>query len=396
MEPLSTPPLLGALLTVPPLVVGLVALVRARRYAARVGALDDVAPLRDGETPTVSVVVAARDEAEHVEATLRSLLALDYDALEVVLVDDRSTDGTGDVARAVGADDDRLQVVRVDELPDGWLGKVHALREGCRRATGEYLLFTDADVRFAPDALRRAVGHAWRGDLDLLAVVPLLRPTSLLLDATLGASLRNFALTVAAWRIRDPGSRAHMGVGGFNLLRRRALEREDLFEWLRMEPVDDVGLARRVKETGGRCDLLAGGESVSLTWYASVGAMARGLEKNLFGAVAGYSAVRLVLAVGLMVWCFVLPPILIALPLGPVWRAAAALSVLASMAAAATMERWSGRSPAAALLTPLGDVLLVWMTVRAGVLALVRGGIVWRGTLYPLDALRRLRRVRFP
>lgn len=393
---LSTADWILSVALAPPALVTLVALLHAIGNLLRVGSLEDVDAADAEDATRISVVIAARDEQDDIEATLRSLLACGGDELELVLVDDRSSDETGARARRIATEDGRLRVIRVDELPPGWLGKVHALRAGVGAATGEFLLFTDADVRFAPDALRRAVGYARRRELDHLAVVPHLAPTRPLLDATLAASLRNFALTVPLWRVSDPRSRTHMGVGGFNLVHRRVVEEDDPFEWLRMEPIDDIGLARRIKERGGRSDALAGRSAVGLTWYGSVGGMARGLEKNLFGAVAGYSALRWVAALLAMTWIFVAPlAVLVAPGVGMPVRALAAASVLFSMAAAGVMERWTGRPARHALLTPIGDVLLVWMTARAGWLALRRGGILWRDTLYPLDELRRLRRVRW-
>src|SRR6185369_2740694 len=106
-----------------------------------------------------SVVVPACNEARTIERALTSLLAQDYPDLEIVLVDDRSSDETGAIIEHLAASDRRISAIHVRELPAGWLGKVHALQRGLERARGELVLFTDADIHFAPGALRRAV--AW-------------------------------------------------------------------------------------------------------------------------------------------------------------------------------------------------------------------------------------------
>jgi cellulose synthase/poly-beta-1,6-N-acetylglucosamine synthase-like glycosyltransferase len=132
-------------------------------------ALVPLPPAPPGPLPSVTVVVPCRDEARGLARAVTSLLAQDLPELQVVAVDDRSTDGTGEILARLAAADPRLEVVSVAALPDGWLGKNHACHAGARRARGEWLLFTDADVVHAPDAVRRALaawargGVVWRG-----------------------------------------------------------------------------------------------------------------------------------------------------------------------------------------------------------------------------------------
>src|SRR5262249_47556006 len=126
----------------------------------------------DGCWPSVAIIVAARNEAAMVEQATRSLLALDYPDLSVIAVDDRSTDGTGPILDVLATGDSRLQVVHIHELPAGWLGKTHALQSAAETASARWLLFTDADVVFAPDTLLRAIALAERSRIDHLAVVP--------------------------------------------------------------------------------------------------------------------------------------------------------------------------------------------------------------------------------
>src|SRR5262249_27703403 len=147
---------------------------------------DDASPAPP-EWPSVSLIVPARNEEASIGPAVRSRLAEGYPALEVVLVDDRSTDGTGAVVDALAREDGRIQPVHVQTLPPGWLGKVHALREGLRLAKGEWILFSDADVHLAPSALQKAVALAEARGLDQLAVLPQLVPTHWLIDAAMAS-----------------------------------------------------------------------------------------------------------------------------------------------------------------------------------------------------------------
>ena len=135
-------------------------------------ALRDVPPLpKDVNAPLVSIIVPARDEADAIEPALRSMLALDYANYEVIAIDDRSIDGTGEIVDRLAAEDPRCRVLHIRTLPAGWLGKNHANWLGAREARGEYLLFTDGDVFFAPEIApaghRRDAGRPTRSPLRL-------------------------------------------------------------------------------------------------------------------------------------------------------------------------------------------------------------------------------------
>ena len=119
----------------------------------------------------MSILVAGRDEEEKLPAALETFLALDYPRYEVVAVDDRSVDRTGQILRAAAANDSRLRILRVDSLPPGWLGKPHALQQAYENSTGEWLVFTDADVHFRPDLLRRALSAAQQSGWEHLTLL---------------------------------------------------------------------------------------------------------------------------------------------------------------------------------------------------------------------------------
>ena len=192
--------------------------------------------------PRVSVVVPACNEADKLEAAFRSLMRQDYPNLELILVEDRSTDDTAQIADRLGAHNERVKVIHVKDLPEGWLGKVHAMKLGYEASSGEYVLFTDADVHFSR-AILRAIAFCQKENLDHLVVIPRLRSAGLATDAIIESFLRPFMMIVARpWKVSDPKSKAFMGIGAFNMVRREAFERTDKLDWLRMEVGDDMAL----------------------------------------------------------------------------------------------------------------------------------------------------------
>lgn len=357
----------------------------------RLGRLADQVPRPPDGAPRVSVVVAARDEARGIEAALRSMLAQDYPDLEVVVVDDRSTDDTPAILARLAAEEPRLRVLRVDSLPDDWLGKNHALMLGAERATGEWLLFTDADVHFQPTALRQAVGYAERQGIDHLAVAPDLELPGILLRAFGVHFLASFLAFARPWRARDPRSWFHIGVGAFNLVRREAYRAVGGHRRIALRPDDDMKLGKILKQAGFRQDALWGRGAVRVTWYHSLRELVRGLEKNAFAAIEYSVPVSLVGGLAQLAGG-VAPPVLLALSLLPPAQPAAAALLLAQILVSLGLTAWGarrvGESPALALLYPAAILLFVFVLWRTMVLNLTQGGIRWRDTFYPLTRLK--------
>ena len=349
--------------------------------------------------PKLSLIAAACNEGDKVGPAARTLLALDYPDLEIILVDDRSTDETGEVLDRLAAEDPRLRVLHVTELPDGWLGKVHALHRALGEATGEWVLFTDADVHFQPRALKTAVGYCLPRGLDYMAAFPIVWRTNLLLEAVIAASIRQLIATVRPWQLGDPQAGGYLGVGAFNLVRRSALAATKGFEHLRMEVADDAGLALMLKDSGAACELVNAFDLLGLHWYRSVGEI-MGASERLF-ATAVDCRFRKALTLAPLALALELAPFLAPLALlldGPLrYVGAAGATVSAAwVAASVLMSRWVRQPAWPALLSPLTAPLAAFAVVRAAVLGRRQGGIVWRGTLYPTEALRAGKRLRLP
>jgi glycosyltransferase involved in cell wall biosynthesis len=348
--------------------------------------------------PRVSVVVPACNEAANLESAVATLLQQDYPDLEIILVDDRSSDGTGEIIDRLARDDPRIRAVHIKTLPPGWLGKVHALHRGVEQASGEWLLFTDADVHFGAAVLRRAVALVLHQRVDHLALIPRTIQKSFWLELAVNTFGLLFFITTRAASVNRADSKAFVGIGAFNLVKAERLHQTAGFEWLRLEPGDDMGLGMMIRQSGGRTRLAFAYEDLSLQWYSSVRAMFKGLEKNLFGPGCRYRWWLMLLHVG-VIWSLVAAPYVslalgVAHGLAPLWIAgAAAISVHLIFTACFAIERKI--KPLILLLFPVGVVLITAMMLRAGYQCLKNGGIDWRDTRYPIDQLRAGQRVKF-
>ncbi len=336
--------------------------------------------------PTVSIVVAACNEERSIAAGLGSLLALDYPDVEIIAINDRSTDRTGAIIRELACREPRLRCLDIDALPAGWLGKNHALHQGAKAAHGEWLLFTDADVVFHPLALKLAIRHAKTAKLDHLALAPKMKAKGLLLQSLVFLFMFNLMLFFRPQYAKYAWSTAHMGVGAFNLIKKQVYEAIGTHEVIRMRPDDDLKLGHRVKQMGFRQDFAIADSLLAVEWYSSIGEMVRGLEKN---TMAPFEYRVPLLLVGLIpLTMFYLLPFV-----GPFltggWGRTVYLAMLVIVFLYFSLhERFAPISIVHFLLFPLSVPLLIFALARAALLTWLRKGIVWRGTLYPLHALR--------
>ncbi len=346
----------------------------------------------DPAPPSLAVVVPCRNEAAGVEAAVRSLLAQDLPDLRVVAVDDRSEDATGAILDRLAASDPRLEVLHVTALPEGWLGKCHALELGGRRTSSEWILFTDGDVLFGPGALARALGFARAHGLGHLAAAPRFLAHGLLERAFVTGFAALGALAFRVPDLRRPGTAAHIGVGAFNLVRRADWERIGGHRPLRLEVVDDVRLGLVLRRSGVPQGAVLGGPLVSVRWQAGFLPSILGLVKNAF-AGAGYRPLVAAAAAAALLGAGLAPALLLGVALAVGAPAAgamagAALLLTVVVHGAVARETSSGASGVEGLLFPPMATALAAVLLWSALLAGWRGGVRWRGTFYHLADLR--------
>ncbi|HEY4381149.1 MAG TPA: glycosyltransferase family 2 protein [Acidobacteriaceae bacterium] len=348
----------------------------------------DVTP---ASPPSLTVIVPARDEQANIAACLESLLAQDVTNLHILAVDDRSSDQTGVIMDTLArAHPDRLEVLHVTNLPAGWLGKTHAMALAARHAIAthnpEYLLFTDGDILFRRDAIRRALAGAAATQADHFVVLP----TTLVKthgEGMLMSYIQTMSLwAVRPWRVPDPSAkRDAIGVGAFNLIRTQAYQQLGGFDATPMEVLEDLTLGRRVKRAGLRQRVAYAPGLVCVHWAAGAFGIVHGMTKNLFAVFRFRPAMLLAAAVSVAA--------VTAGTVGLVFVHATRIPALIMLGSIAGLYFLSSRtsriSPAYFVLFPIGASLVVYSMLRSMLLTVLRGGVVWRGTFYPLDELRK-------
>jgi glycosyltransferase involved in cell wall biosynthesis len=345
---------------------------------------------RIGIEPRVTIVVPARNEGEHIRATLQHLLALDYSNYEIIAVNDRSTDRTGqimDEVVAANARPDRLKIIHVTELPAGWMGKTHAMWRAGEQATGDWLLFTDADVLFKPDSVRRAVAYAEAERADHVVLFPRMimkGPGERMMIAFFQTM---FVFGHRPWKVADPKTRDHMGVGAFNLVRRTVYEAVGTYLALRMEVLDDMKLGKVVKNAGFNQRVVFGEDLISIHWVKGAFGMVDNLTKNFF-ALLSFQWSRTVASFVGMGFLNLGPFVGILLAHG--WaRVPYAIALVSLFLIYYGMSRRSPIPPYYFFLHPLSSSLGMYTLLLSMIRTLANDGIVWRGTKYPLDELRK-------
>jgi hypothetical protein len=337
--------------------------------------------------PSLSLVVAARNEERHLARALETWAQLDYPKLEMIVVDDRSEDGTTTILEAQRQRDPRLKSLRVDALPPGWLGKNHALHLGAQAASGDWLLFADGDVLMKPEILRKAVGHALDEKLDHLTLLVRIWSRSWILQPFIAFFGFAFCLHTRPWEAKNPHSKRHIGIGAFNLVRRTAYAAIGGHQAVALRPDDDLRLGKALKEAGFRQECAIAVRSASVEWYASFAEAARGLEKNLFAGLDYRTS--------LAIAGFLVPPLLFSLPAlwifvgNPTSSALAQASYAVTSLAVGVAAGGAGQSPLWGFLHPVTALVFSGLGFRTIFKNLRDGGIYWRGTFYPLSELKK-------
>jgi len=343
--------------------------------------------------PRVSIIVPARDEQEHVEAALASFTAQDYENLEIIAVDDRSRDATGEIMervaqQAIAARPGlRFLVIHMRELPAGWLGKTHAMWQASQRTRGDWILFTDADVKLRSDAVRRAIAYAEEVKADHIVLFPTHALKTVGENMVIAGFQMLFVFGHRPWKVSTQKTKDTMGLGSFNLVRRSVYESIGTFRALRLEVVDDIKLGELVKTSGFAQHTVLGPELLDLHWGHGARGIVHNLTKNLF-AVLQYRWPRALGACLILLALNVVP--FLGVWLAPGWsKAGFALAIVAIILLYVGMYRISGISPAYALLHPVNSIIIAYALLRSVATTMWHGGVVWRGTKYSLEELRR-------
>jgi glycosyltransferase involved in cell wall biosynthesis len=349
--------------------------------------LSDAVPVASKDAPFISIIFAARDEAEKLPSAIATLLGQDYPRFEVIAVNDRSTDETPAILHEIERASGNLIVADIAALPRGWLGKPHALVAGVEKSRGDWLVFTDADVHFVPGVLRRAIALASEREWDHLTLLTAVEMRGFWETAAISYFGLGFVFGNEPWLASNPRSARYVGVGAFQLVRRAAYVKSGGHARLRMDVIEDMKLGKLIKVAGFRSGVAVAQDMVRVRWHSGLQNVIRGVTKNMFAAVhynpffaAGAMALALVMSV--------LPFFGLAFATG--WaRVFSGIAAGAAVLIHAGMVWSTDASPLFGLTHPLGALLFCWMIGRSAIATLWRGGVVWRDTFYPLEELRK-------
>ena len=332
------------------------------------------------DLPSLSIIVPARNEADVIEQSLTSMLRDAPPGTDVILIDDRSKDETGEIALRLARTHPSLSVITVDRLPEGWLGKNHALQKGADVSEGEWILFTDADVHFETGCLARALDYARKNEIDHLIAAPRMKTHGFWEKVFVSCFIVVLLTWLRAWRVNRSKGKGFMGIGAFNMVRRQAYERAGQHAALKDEVVDDLVLGRNLRMTGSRQKIVSGKGCLWVRWNVGLWGLVKGVEKNAYSGF-GYNPLRMISGCLALMAGTVVPAVS---PLtGDTKAVAFGLGVYGAFAVCYRLAGRHSDIPWIYFVTfPLGASLQVLAIVRSAILYHIRGGVKWRGTVY--------------
>jgi glycosyltransferase involved in cell wall biosynthesis len=337
--------------------------------------------------PSLAVIIAVRNEEEDVQEALESMCRLNYRNYRLIVINDRSTDSTPEILTHFEKQYSHVTVIHVDTLPEGWLGKNHALYTGYKVSDEKWMLFTDADIRYTPDTVNKAIQYCINKNLDHLTVLPEVNSRSTFFNSIMDTFKIMLNVKLKPWEAPDPKSKSYFGVGAFNLVKRSAYEVAGTHQRIALRPDDDLKLGQAIKFSGFKQEAVFGDGLLKLEWYTSVKAFIQGLMKNTFSTV-DYHFGKIIISCIATFLFFVLPLPLLLLAGGTTERLMAGVILLFQI-----LLFVLGRGMRGvwwyALMVPVASSIMIYIMWKSATLTLKQGGIYWRDSFYPLHDLKK-------
>lgn len=368
------------------MIIGIIIFLDTWRGIQTVLPLSAVEPLANDEK--VSVIIAARNEEKSVEMTILSLLNQTHRELELIVVNDRSTDATGLKINKLARQHQCIVPIHIETLPSGWLGKNHALYKGYQVASGPFLLFSDADIHFQTDTISKALTYMKDQNVDHVTIAPDLQAKSFWLQAFISYFLYGFSVFKRPWTANyDHSRKGGMGIGAFNLIKRDVYEQIGTHEAIKNRPDDDLKLGQVIKQKGYKQRFLSGVNQLWVEWYPSLKEAIKGLEKNTFAGL-NYSLAVTVFAISSILISHFLPIFTLFSKEHTVQLLSALFLMIFLALYGVTIVKMSSFSLWKLAVYPITTTIFLYSTIRAVALTYIKGGIQWRGTFYSLKELR--------
>ena len=366
--------------------------VAALKKEARISVCSSLSAHKDlDQLPAVSVIMPAKDEEAHVEQSARSVLASDYPKIELLLVNDRCQDRTPEIMERLAAEDSRIKVISISGLPDGWTGKTHAMYQASSHASGELLLFTDADAVMRSDTLSRTVDYFETNDLDMLSLLPGFTKRGFLEDAVHTHLALGIAFFYPLPEVNDRAKPAGLASGCFIMMKKEMYEQIGTWERFRKELTEDVALSKAVKAGGWKLMVLRGGNMVCTRPFERLSEVCMFWKRTFYGGLDKSVPKVLRLTTNYLVLtllCALFVGSGIAWLQGEADFPTVVLFIVATLAMIATVaplviliRQEQGHWPYG-LTVPLGTLIGVWVTLTTAIAIIADDGIRWRGSVY--------------
>ena len=335
--------------------------------------------------PVLSVCIPARNEERDIRACIESLLYQDYPKLEIIVVDDNSTDETAKIIRSMENQYSNLIFIPGEKLPSGWMGKPYALHQAYEKSQGQYLLFTDADLFYHPLALRSAMKTMISRDLDLLTLMPAAMFGSFWERAIQPVIFGFIAALTRFKKVNNPTCHSAMGFGAFLLFKKESYQRIGGHHGVREEILEDVMLSKNAK-LNGLCMLVADGKKLfSIRMYHSLKEIWVGWRKNIFLAMKG--SITKTLYYAFMILCFVLTPYFVVIgnilvETGLMWTCISMVALMLMLATNLVLCHELNLKKKNIFLFPLGAIVMVAIMINSMIQVVFLGRAQWRGRTY--------------
>jgi len=343
------------------------------------------------QSPKVSIILPARNEEKFIERCINSLLAQDYQNYEIIAIDDRSDDMTGEIIKSIAKKNSKVIYILAEPKPDGWMGKNWACMEGFRKSSGELLLFTDADTFHSDKVISLAVAHITSENLDALTLVPKMLCLDRWTRITLPVLSTFLHTRFSAIRVNDSSKKTGYFFGSFYVIRRQVYEKAGTHQGVRNEIVEDGALGKKVKEMGFRLKMVRGEHLVDAVWARDWSTLWHGLKRLMIPLYLQQRAVAFGIFFAVLFLLFIPFPLLVyslAIPQQESFMVLFGSSILASgliyLASAIDAKKGLSIGLSNILFVPLGSAIIV-SGFASGILhAKKNDSVKWRGRTYSM------------
>ena len=346
---------------------------------------------KEHTNPKVSIILPARNEEEFIGKCLDSLIEQDYTNYEIIVVDDSSDDATGKIISEYAKKNSKIIPVSAQIKPDGWMGKNWACMEGYKKATGELLLFTDADTKHSQNVISLAVSHLLSFNLDALSAIPKMRTIDFWTRITLPMISTFLHTRFSAIRVNDPSKKTAYFFGSFFIIKQKTYKEVGMHEGVKHEIIEDGALGKKIKESGHKIKMTRGDHLIEAVWARDKSTLWNALKRLMIPlylqnkkiAIGIFFAVLFLLFMPFPILAYSTLWILETTSFSILFVASFVASIMIYMGAIIEVKKLLQLRLIDALFAPLGSLIVV-LGFLGGLLQAKNSTVSWRGRKYSM------------